>query len=50
MILQTGGSALGDISTKSKPAPFALSCASDIETIPTCSPCWSISLTSGTLI
>ena len=46
MILHTGGLALGDISTKSKPSCFAKLNASSIEVIPFFPPLESIKRTS----
>jgi len=50
MIRQTGGFAVGAISTKSKSEFSACCCASAIETIPACSPSASIKRTSGAVI
>ena len=47
---QTGGSALGTISTKSNSESSESCWASVIETTPTCSPSAFISLTSGDVI
>jgi hypothetical protein len=48
--LQTGGSALGEISTKSRLASFACLRASSIETTPIISPSLPTSLTSLAVI
>src|SRR5215212_9399091 len=50
MILQTGGVALAEISTRSRSFSRAISCACAIGTIPTCFPSKSISRTSATRI
>ena len=47
---QTGGLAVGEISTKSKPPSSAARRASRVDTIPTWLPSTSIKRTSGTLI
>src|SRR5262245_27611839 len=49
-ILQTGGSALGEISTRSRPASSAASNASLMETFPRFWPSASMSWTRGTLM
>src|SRR5262245_45966898 len=49
-ILQTGGSALGEISTRSRPASSAASSASLMETLPRLLPSASMSWTRGTLM
>ena len=48
MIRQTGGRAVGEISTKSSPACWARSWASRVSTTPICSPPGPIRNTSGT--
>ena len=50
MILHTGGVAVGDISTKSKPTCSALAKATSILTIPACCPSESIKRISFSLI
>jgi hypothetical protein len=50
MTRQTGGTAVGAISTRSSSAASACALATAMLTMPTCSPLAPISLTSGTLI
>jgi hypothetical protein len=50
MIRQTGGTAVGAISTRSSSAASACALAIPMVTMPTCSPLGPISLTSGALI
>ena len=50
MILHTGGLAFGETQTRSSPTSAALSRASFLEIMPTCSPSAPISLTSLALI
>src|SRR3982750_5027761 len=45
--LATGGSALGDTSTRSRPSPWACSIASLVYITPRFSPSWSITRTLG---
>ena len=47
MTRQTGGVADAETSTKSRPESSALSCASDVGMMPSCSPSASTTLTSG---
>jgi len=48
--LQTGGSAPGEISTRSKPLSAARSSARAISTTPTCSPAPSMRRTESTVM
>ena len=50
IILQTGGSALGETSTRSKPSAFALMIAILVNRIPSCSPSSSMTRTEFALI